>query len=79
MTNLTNEEMLAKALADELRPWLERIRQLETRDIEKGAEIRLLRELVLSEKRTAPGRFGIPWRKGATHPFGEGRGLKLER
>src|SRR5215472_12379644 len=30
MTNLTNEEMLAKALADELRPWLARIKALET-------------------------------------------------
>jgi hypothetical protein len=45
---MTNEEMIAQAVADILKPWLERIKQLESRDIERGAELRLLKELVLN-------------------------------
>jgi hypothetical protein len=52
---MTNKEMLARAIADELRPWLQRIRQLEVSNIEKGAEIRLLRELIINY-RDAPSR-----------------------
>jgi len=51
MTNLTNEEMLAKALADELRPWFERIKQLEAENIGLRAEFRFLKELTLNNYR----------------------------
>jgi hypothetical protein len=45
---MSNEEMLAHAIADELRPWLERIKQLETENIGLRAEFRLLKELALN-------------------------------
>jgi hypothetical protein len=51
---MSNEEMLARAIADELRPWLERIKQLEAANIEKGAEIRLLKEFLLRDEKRAP-------------------------
>jgi hypothetical protein len=57
---MTNEEMLARAIADELRPWLERIKQLEAANIEKGAEIRLLKELVLNYEKRAPDHLVFP-------------------
>jgi hypothetical protein len=53
---MSNEEMIARSIADELRPWLERIKQLEAANIEKGAEIRLLKELLLNyrDEKRAP-------------------------
>jgi hypothetical protein len=46
----TNEEMIAHAIADELRPWLDRIKQLEVKTIEQAAELRVLKELALSSR-----------------------------
>ena len=39
---MSNEEMLAKALAGELRPWLERIKALETENAVQQRRIELL-------------------------------------
>ena len=62
---MSNEEILARALAEELRPWFERIKQLEASNIERGAEIRLLKELVLNSQKQAPAGAkawdGSPW------------------
>ena len=48
---MSNEEMLARTIADELRPWLERIKQLEVSNIELRAELRLVKELTFNNYR----------------------------
>ena len=48
---MSNEELLARALADELRPWLERIKALEVKTIEQAAELRLIKEMALENYR----------------------------
>jgi hypothetical protein len=48
---MTNEEIVASAFAEILKPWLERIKQLETKSIEQGAELRLLKELTLRDEK----------------------------
>ena len=48
---MTNEEMIVRALADELRPWFERIKQLEASNIELRAELRLVKELTFNNYR----------------------------
>jgi len=48
---MSNEQFLARAIADELRPWLERIKQLETSNIELRAELRLVKELTFNNYR----------------------------
>jgi len=74
---VSNEEILARALADELQPWLERIKALEVANIERGAEIRLLKELVLGnrDQKHASGEAwnDPPW---PANPGFKSRGLK---
>ena len=87
MTNLTNEEMLAKALADELRPWLERIKQLETENAVQHRRIELLEILNVDlkaevkamsyrEKRVDTLDIGSPWRP-PPKIAGRSRSIKL--
>lgn len=47
---MTIEEM-GSALGEELRPWFERIRQLEAANIEIRAELRLVKELTFNNCR----------------------------
>ena len=48
---MSNEEMIASVIVGELRPWLERIKQLETQVIETRAELRLVKELTFNNYR----------------------------
>jgi hypothetical protein len=62
---MSNEEMIAKALAEELRPWLERIKELEVKAIATGAELRLMKELLFRDEKHSPApgdAGGAPWR-----------------